>query len=291
MGRNTMQSLSRTPSTRLRQVAALLMAAVVLSVLTPLAAASSQTPDETGPTLPEAQVDEPLFEESDQVSSATIGFSGTVNSANARWLVDLYDDVLQRPADLGGLDHWLALVAAGGDRSRSAVARSFLNSEEGARGEVVRAYRDLLDREPEPGGLAFWTAFLRTNPVTTLRFGHLASDEYLAKSGGTVDTFIESLYQDLLFRSVDSSGLAFYGDKIRSGTSRGWVVADVYRSAESMGNRVKAYYQEILGRQPTTAEITSGAALIRSDDERALRALLLANDEAFDVFYEAATGS
>ena len=56
-----------------------------------------------------------------------------------------------------------------------------------------------------------------------------------------------------------------------------------------MWNRVDAYYREILDRAPTAGERAAGAALIRSDDERAIRQQLLASDEAFDEFFAASS--
>ncbi len=231
------------------------------------------------------------FESRDGISASSIEFEGTANSANARWIVDLYDQVFARPADMGGLDHWLARIAAGGEASRTSVARSFLNSTEGARQEANMAYLELLDREPDPSGLEFWTNFLRTGSVNTLRFQHLASDEYFRNSGGTNSTYVEQLYFDLLGRPIDPQGFDFYLDLLDTGTPRWWVSRTIYESPESLGNRVTAYHQAILERNPTDAEIDEGVALILAEDERAVQALLIASDEAFDVFLLAALDS
>jgi len=194
-------------------------------------------------------------------------------------------------ADLGGLDHWLARIAAGGETSRASVARSFLNSTEGARNEANQAYADLLKRAPDPTGLVFWTDFLRTGSVNTLRFQHLASDEYFEKTGGTNEAYVEQLYFDLLGRSIDTEGFEFFVDLLDTGTPRWWVSRTIYESPESLGNRVTAYHRNILQRDPTDAEIADGVALILAEDERAVQAALLASDEAFDVFLFAALDS
>lgn len=241
-----------------------------------------------------AQTDESVdipFEERDGISASVIEFDGIANSANARWLVDLYDQVFARSADLSGLDHWLARVAAGGESSRTSVARSFLNSTEGAQNETNLAYADLLDREPDPQGLAFWTEFLRTGSVNTLRFQHLASDEYFENTGGQNDAYVEQLYSELLGRDIDPQGFSFYVDLLDSGTPRWWVSRTIYESPESLGNRVTAYHQAILERDPTDTEVAEGVAMILDEDERAVQAALLASDEAFEVFLLAALDS
>lgn len=244
-----------------------------------------------GTTSVGAADDDIAFEERDGISASAIQFTGVANSANARWLVSLYADVFDRAADLGGLDHWLARVAAGGERSRLVVARSFLSSQEGSRNEAVVAYRELLGRSPDPQGLVFWTNYLRTGSVNSLRFQHLASLEYYRNAGGTNDGYVRQLYRDLLGREIDSSGLRFYVGRLDEGTPTWWVSRSIYESNESLGNRVTAYYTDILGRPPTSAEMAQGVQLILGEDERAVQAVLLASDEAFDEFLLAALGS
>ena len=265
---------------RIMAAAAAMLASLLLGLPTAALAAESET-----------TVDDLPFEERDGISASAIEFDGVANSANARWLVSLYEAVFARPADLGGLDHWLARIAAGGEQSRLVVARSFLNSDEGSRNEAVIAYEELLGRAPDPSGLEFWTIFLRTGSVNTLRFQHLASAEYYQKTGGTNQGFVEQLYLDILGRGIDPEGLDFYVGLLDSGTPTWWVSRSIYESPESLGNRVTAYYDDILGRAPTSSEIADSVTLILRQDERAVRAELLASDEAFEPFLVAALDS
>jgi hypothetical protein len=267
--------------------AARIMATAAAVLVALLAASPGFAAPATADPAPADATDDLRYEQRDGISASAIEFEGVANSANARWLVSLYEEAFARPADLGGLDHWLARIAAGGDRSRLVVARSFLNSDEGSRNEAVLAYEELLGRQPDPQGLAFWTAFLRTGSVNTLRFQHLASDEYFENTGGTNRTYVEQLYRDLLDREIDPQGLAFYVGRLDDGTPAWWVSRSIYESPESLGNRVTAYYDAILGRSPTTNEIADGVDRILAEDERAVRAALLASDEAFDPFLTA----
>ena len=57
---------------------------------------------------------------------------------------------------------------------------------------------------------------------------------------------------------------------------------------DSAYSKPRVNYQEILERNPTTAERDAGVVLIRRGGERALRARLLASDEAFEPFLQAA---
>ena len=267
-------------------------ASVVLGALCLLTTILSAGPAAaTDPGLGDPIAVDVPFEERDTIAASMIEFSGVANSANARWLVHLYQVVFARAADTGGLDHWLARIAAGGEDARHSVARSFLNSTEGARNEAVLAYRDLLNRNPDPAGLEFWTSFLRTGSVNALRFQHLASDEYFAVTGGTNEQYVKALYIELLGRSIDQPGFEFYVNLLDTGTPRWWVSRTIYQSPESLGNRVTAYHRAILGRAPTATEMAEGVALILAQDERAVQARLLSSDEAFESFLLAAVGS
>lgn len=204
-------------------------------------------------------------------------------SANERWLSNAYVEIFGRPADDSGLDFWLGRLATGGDERRAAVARTMLFSPEGAGNEVDRAYADLLGRAAEPGGHAFWTSYLQTRPVTELRTNILASPERF-DGAGSAEAWIVEVYQELLGRSPDAGGLAYWVGMEASGAHHYWIVDAIYQSDESLGGRVQAYYAEIFDRAPTDDERDAGVAVVRIDNERVLRAQLLASDEAFEAF-------
>lgn len=211
--------------------------------------------------------------------------AGAEASANELWLREAYVAIFGRPADDGGLDFWLGRLATGGDERRESVARTMLFSPEGARNEVDRAYADLLSRAAEPGGRAFWTTYLQTRPVTELRTNILSSDERFVGAGSPA-AWITQLYQQLLGRAPDSSGLAYWVGMEAGGAHHYWIADAIYQSDESLGGRVEAYYAEIFDRAPTSAERAEGVTVIRTDNERVLRAHLLATDEAYERILE-----
>lgn len=207
-------------------------------------------------------------------------------SANVSWLRFVYVDTLGRAADSAGIDFWLGRLAGGGARTREDVVRGFVYSPEGSAVEVQRAYADLLARQPEAGGAAFWTDYLQDNPVIILRANLISSDEYFQASGST-SAWLSDIYQVILGRSIDSSGATYWTEQLNGGQPRWQVVLALYLSDESLGVRADAYAIEILGRVMSPAERAEAVALIRAKDERALRARLLASDEAFEPFLEA----
>ncbi len=206
-----------------------------------------------------------------------------VASANELWLRRMYDVILHRVPDSSGLDYWLGRMASGGDLARTRVASPFLFSTEGAQGEVDRAYTQLLGRDAEPGGRAFWTNYLTLHPVTVLRSNLLSSDEILARSG-PIEAWLDALYLELLGRPADAGGRDYWASRARGGLLRYSIVANFYYSPESLGRRVDAIYSETLGRGPSATERAEGAAIILGQDERRLRVLALSSDEYYQQF-------
>ncbi len=218
--------------------------------------------------------------------SAAYAVDGPVSSANARYLVDTYQALLGRSVDGTGLDYQLNVIKSGGDRSRRIVTYGLLFSAEGSRQEVQRAYADLLDRSPEPAGADYWTDHLQGHGVLDLRVLLLASDEYHSRAGGSDTAWLRAVYRDVLGRSVDDAGLAYWRDAARRGVARPLIVAGIYVSDEALGQRVDTYYAEALGRTPTAGERSGAIGIIRADGERGLRALVWASDERFERYLQ-----
>lgn len=214
--------------------------------------------------------------------------NGDVGSANARFIVGAYQRLLGRAADEDGLDFHLGRLAAGGDRTRRALAYGLLFSAEGSRQEVRRAYDDLLGRTPDVVGEDYWTAHLQGHGVLDLRVLLLASDEFRANAGGTDDGWLDAVYQEVLAREPDAGGRAYWRGLLAGGTPRVLVAAGLYLSDEALGLRVDAYYAEAVGRTPGHAERIGAVSAIRREGERGLRAGLWGSDEAFERYLQAA---
>jgi hypothetical protein len=79
-------------------------------------------------------------------------------------------------------------------------------------------------------------------------------------------SFVKALYQNILGRTADSSGLAFWVNQIQNnGLSNQEVAADIWRSTEHRRDEVNAYYQTYLHRTPDASglafwanELTNG---------------------------------
>lgn len=222
-------------------------------------------------------------------TSPADAYTGSVESANARYVVASYRHLLGRdPAD-NGLDHYLSLIAAGGSSSRETMARAMLFGPEGSRNEVRRAYRTILNRAPDQAGEDYWTNHLQTADVVDLRVLLYSSDEYWRSTGSDNRAWVTTLYQAVLGRDPEPAGLTYWTELADSGTPRALIVSAVYIGEESLARRTDAYYRLDLDRVATGSERMAGAAYIARFGERSLHARLWASDEAFQPFYQQAT--
>ncbi len=221
-------------------------------------------------------------------STGAAGFTGAASSANARFVVDGYRQLLGRTADEAGVDFHLDRLIAGGDRTRHAFTYAMLFGTEGSRQEVKRAYDDLLGRPVDAAGDAYWTAHLQGRGVLDLRVLLMASDEYRNRAGGTDSTWLEALYHDILGRPSDEAGRRYWLALTEAGVARPLIVAGIYLSDEALGRRADTYYLEALGRHPGEAERRGAVEIIRRTGERGLRARIWASDEVFERYLQAA---
>jgi hypothetical protein len=96
------------------------------------------------------------------------------------FLIALYQDVLHRPLELGGLAAWDAALAAG--RTTRDVGLAVLKSPEAAINLVTESYEFLLDRNPDASGGEHWAEFLSDHGGADLAQALLGSQECLNRA-------------------------------------------------------------------------------------------------------------
>jgi hypothetical protein len=178
-----------------------------------------------------------------------------VGSLANRYVAQLYQDVLQRPADAAGL------LAAGGALNAATttpaqLAAFFVNSTEFRTLEVSNAYQTILGR-PADAGLSFWVNFLGSgHTLLQLETAFYGSTEFFNHVGGTNDRFVQALYQDVLQRPEDAGAQNFV-QALSQGVSPGTVAAAILGSAEADTLLVQGLYQTYLHRPADTAGLQS----------------------------------
>jgi uncharacterized delta-60 repeat protein len=218
----------------------------------------------------------------DAGSSVTVTDNVIDPTLNELYVMQLYQQLLQRSADSGGLAYWSGLLDQGA--SRTQVALDIEQSQECRQDEVQALYAHYLFRNADASGLAAFTNLLtQGGTLEQAAAGIVASPEYFqVRGGGTNAGFLSALYQDALGRAIDPSGQAFFGNQLAAGASRGQVASAIFASAEYRQDIVQGYYLSILGRSADKtglAIFTSTLAGGKSDEE--VIADIFGSDEFF----------
>jgi hypothetical protein len=145
---------------------------------------------------------------------------------------------------------------------------------------VTQAYQDLLGRQPDPDGLAYWSGLLNQGVLTRqqVALGIESSPEYLTDQ-------VQQVYAQFLHRSADAAGLSYWTGMLQAGGTLAQLEAGVAGSAEYFQSRgggtndgfLAALYQDALGRAPDT----TGQAVF----EQALASGVSQSQVAVAVFY------
>ena len=149
---------------------------------------------------------------------------------------------------------------------------------------VTRAYREVLNRPPDPEGLATYRDRLMHEGWTERQIV-----EQLQRSGearGTnADDAIRQAYREVLGREPDAAGLAHYRAKWKDGWTQGQIRADLARSKEGSESYARTVitraYRELLGRDPDPSGLATYEKAMRERGytERDVRAALMSGDE------------
>lgn len=104
------------------------------------------------------------------------------NPVPNRFVESLYNKLLDRRSDPGGLRYWIRLLTSGTNTTTD-VIRTFLVSREYAVLRITEFYRKFLGREPEPAGLDFWADKIQNRrSLQEITRGFLTSQEYINRT-------------------------------------------------------------------------------------------------------------
>lgn len=228
----------------------------------------------------------PLFSDAGGAAVADVAFAGSsappelTNSETGRYLNSLGTLFLGRAMSGDEIEYWDGWLAFhGGHRE---MALELARSPAWAGNRIDTMYRDVLGRSPDSAGLDYWLAQVRSG----LRLDHVGiyfygSTEYVATSGST-SAYVERLYQRLLERGSDPSGLAYWVEQLDSGRAEPQdLTAGFYLSPESRKQRVRRLYLDILGREPDQAGGDYWVQRLTEVDDVELAAELAASSEYY----------
>jgi photosystem II stability/assembly factor-like uncharacterized protein len=197
----------------------------------------------------------------------------TLLSYQASIVDKLYNQVLGRSADPQGLQFWTTQVISGA--SYGAVAQGIFESNErlsaiiagGRLGNITYPgyYAQFLLRPADPAGLAYWEGLWKQDggPDHVIA-GMIGSPEFYASAGqrhpalSPNAAWVTALYERLLNREPDGDGLRYWTTNLDNGAmSRDQVVLGFVDSNENFQNLTTGFFQEYLGRAPTSAELAT----------------------------------
>ncbi len=133
-------------------------------------------------------------------------------------------------------------------------------------GGIVDAYYALASNPPAATGVTTaggvpLSAGSATDAVVQATI--MASDEFLSSHGGTAQGFVTGLYLDILDRSPDPGGLAYWTGLSQSGTSTRFDIASaILGSSEAEVTRVALWYQNDLGRSTSIASLKNDPGVL-----------------------------
>jgi hypothetical protein len=158
-------------------------------------------------------------------------------STNADLVEQYYAAILRRPSDAGGKAYWISeadrLCGLGADPKEAffLLANVFFNSPEYAAfirdntGFVTDNYITFFGRQPDAGGLAYWTGQIAAGlPRNIVMSSFLFSPEFTATMNGVfpgrtarAETYLTlNLYGGLFRRLADSPGYMYWNGQFRS---------------------------------------------------------------------------
>ncbi len=193
--------------------------------------------------------------------------------------------IRRQPTD-GERSAWVENLRRG--VARTALTQALARSDEWAGVMIDDLYVDVFGRPADPGGKAYWLGRMRAG----LRFEAVAANfygsvEYFQRSGSTNAGLVAALYSDILGRTPDAAGLAYWSGLLDQGRATpGGVSSGFFASIESRQDRVRRVYLSVLGRDPDASGGAHWAQALLSVDDVSLAALLAASDE----FYGRAQG-
>ncbi len=109
-------------------------------------------------------------------------------------------------------------------------------------------YRRALNREPDPGGRAYWISQLQTGLTTKeILDPILVSAEFQASTAANNAEVVARMYRQILEREVDPEGAAYWAERI-SDVGASAVAAALFDSPENRRRQVTALYRLLLCR-------------------------------------------
>jgi hypothetical protein len=188
-------------------------------------------------------------------SAASAESHAFIDSSSASFVASAFQDVLHRAADDGGLSYWTQRITAG--LAPSQFASDLTHSAENYATNVIDPdYQKFFGRAADAAGVAYWTNQMQQGLTDQeLEADFIASPEFYGNAGGTNSSWVNAMYQMVLGRQADSSGLNYWLAQLSAGESRASVARGFAGSQEHDAQIVQNDYFTYLGRSAGPSEV------------------------------------
>lgn len=192
----------------------------------------------------------------------------------------LFTDFLGRAPTESEID---AYIGAAQVYSRTDLALQLARQPAWIAHIVADLYEKTLHRNPDSGGLNYWTSQIASGRMTVAQVAgafYGSYEYYLGAGGSDIKTWVTDLYQQILGRAPDDGGLWLWAvTAVRDG--RAWVAYNFYQSTESALVRVASLYRTLLGRSPDAAGQRGWVPVVKLYGDLALAATLAGSTEYY----------
>ena len=163
--------------------------------------------------------------------------SVTPFSTSSAYVKQTYSDVLSRQPTSTELSTWAGKINTGTDPGQLVSTLVGTDPFNTASAQTVRMYLAYFQRGPDVGGYQYWLNRLVSGSATTWYVSQTfaLSDEFKATYGSLDNpSFVDLIYKNVLNRTADAGGRAFWIDQLNQGMTRGAVMTNFSESAENI---------------------------------------------------------
>jgi hypothetical protein len=164
------------------------------------------------------------------------------------FVTGLYQNLLNRNPDPGGLAAWVAAINGGA--SNQQVATAIWQSPEHRADEVTGYYQTFLGRAPDSGGLGGWVSLMNNGTLNEqgVQIAFMTSQEFINNNPSPA-SYISALYLDLLNRAPGPGEEALWANVLAQ-QGDVFVASAIVTSTERYVDVITSYYQTYLNRAP-----------------------------------------
>jgi V8-like Glu-specific endopeptidase len=194
--------------------------------------------------------DAPLWGETAMIGSAANNFTATLAGSSQQYTIGAGGTTVT------GGPQYANDILANVQRIQFADGYETYSTTDPA-AEVYRLYEATLNRGPDPEGLASWVSTLNSGTsLQTVANGFVSSTEFQADYGQLSNTnFINLLYENVLHRGSDPTGLSFWLGQMSGGATQAQVVLGFSESTENINDSATALSQGLWVGNTNAAEV------------------------------------